>query len=137
MIRKPILLAAFLFAAAFCAVRVAARQPQPPATEWLLQDLQREGCCTPAFTPSPELVRRYRLHRLGRDSSYCVSGFLSVGQKAQPADFSAFGVAVGVQVDSLWTVHVPVQHLSALLDAKGAKIFEVGKKASAKIRPAK
>ena len=142
MIRKPILLAAFLFvaflfAAAFCATRLSARRQQPPGTERLLQDLQREGCCAREFTPSPELVRRYRLRRQGRDSSYCVSGFLSVGKGAQPADFSELGVAVGTQVDSLWTVHVPVRHLPALLDAKGAKVFELGKKATAKIRTAK
>jgi hypothetical protein len=137
MIRKLAFLTALLFVAACCAARLAVRRQQPPPTEKLLQDLQREGCCAPEFTPSPELVRRYRLRRLGRDSSYCVSGFLSVDKNAQPADFSGLGVAVGTQIDSLWTVHVPVQNLPALLSAKGAKIFEVGKKASAKVRPAK
>lgn len=137
MIRKLILVAAFSFVAAFCGAHLAVRRQQPPGTEKLLLDLQREGCCAQEFTPSPELVRRYRLHRMGRDSSYCVSGFLSVDKDAQPADFSELGVAVGTQVDSLWTVHVPVQNLPALLNAKGVKIFEVGKKASAKVRPAR
>ncbi|MDR3188108.1 MAG: hypothetical protein LBT94_02855 [Prevotellaceae bacterium] len=134
MSRKLLLVLAGFFAAASCATRLAARQPQPPHTERLLQELRQEGCCSPEFTPSPELVRRYRLHRMGRDSSYCVHGFLSVRRGAQPADFAELGVAVGTQVDSLWTVHVPVKNLPALLSTKGVKIFEVGEKVSAKGR---
>ncbi|MDR3365823.1 MAG: hypothetical protein LBO71_02510 [Prevotellaceae bacterium] len=137
MIRKLLLFFVGFCVAASCATRSAARQRQPPGTEKLLEDLQREGCCSPEFTPSLELVRRYRLHRMGRDSSYCVGGFLSVSKHAQPADFAKLGVAVGTRIDSLWTVHVPVQNLPALLSAKGVKTFEMGKKAHAKIRPAK
>ncbi|MDR2813576.1 MAG: hypothetical protein LBB79_02820 [Prevotellaceae bacterium] len=132
MKRKLLLVFTIFSVAAFCATRLAARRQQPPHTERLLQDLQSEGCCPPEFTPSPELAQRYRLHRLGRDSAYCVNGFLSVEKKAQPSDFSEFGIIVGTQIDSLWTVHVPVQHLPALLNAKGVKVFEVGKKAKAK-----
>jgi hypothetical protein len=123
---------AIAFIAIPCATLLAERRPQPPDTERLLQDLRREGCCPPGFAPSPELVQRYGLHQLLPDSSYCASGFLSVEKNMQPSDFRKFGVAVGTQVDSLWTVHVPVQHLPALLNAKGVKAFEMGKKARAR-----
>ncbi|MDR1342977.1 MAG: hypothetical protein LBK18_06965 [Prevotellaceae bacterium] len=123
-----------VFSAIFCATLSAEPRQQPPDTERLLQDLRGEGCCAPGFAPSAALVQRYRLYRLPPDSSYCTSGFLSVDGNAQPSDFRKFGVAVGTQVDSLWTVHVPVQNLPALLNAKGVKTFETGKKASARRR---
>ncbi|MDR0712393.1 MAG: hypothetical protein LBF67_08660 [Prevotellaceae bacterium] len=118
-----------------CATRLAARRPQPPDTERLLRDLQVENCCLPGGTPSPEVIRRYRLRRLGKDSSYCVNGFLSVSKNAQPSDFVEFGLIVSTRIDSLWTAHVPVQRLPALLDAKGVKLFEVGKKVTPKGSP--
>jgi hypothetical protein len=130
---RHVLLTVFvaIFSAIFCTALSAEPRQQPPDTEKLLQDLRREGCCAPGFAPSAELVQRYRLHRLlPDDSSYCANGFLSVDRNAQPSDFQKFGVAVGTQVDSLWTVHVPVQNLPALLNAKGVKTFEAGKKAS-------
>lgn len=119
-----------VFAVFCCATLCAARSQQPPDTETLLRDLRREGCCAAGFVPSPEMVQRYRLRRLPPDSSYCAAGFLSVAGAAQPSDFQKFGVVVGTQTDSLWTVHVPVQHLPALLNVSGVKAFELGKKAS-------
>jgi hypothetical protein len=122
---------AFLLAAS-CAARLPERHPQPPETERLLRDLRSEGCCPPGFAPSLEVAQRYRLRRLPPDSSYWASGFLSVAKSVRPSDVAKLGAAVGTQIDTLWTVHVPVQHLPALLSAEGVKTFELGKKAAPK-----
>jgi hypothetical protein len=119
---------AFLLCAA-CASQ-ATMQAQPMPTSNLLRDLKAEGCCGKNFVPSPTLVKKYNLYQDG--NIYYVGGFLHVEQQFQLPDNNNFSIKIGAQLDSLWTVQIPIQNLEPLLKTKGVKTFEVGKKAQPK-----
>ena len=112
-----------------CAPR-ATMQVQPMQTDNLLRDLKAEGCCGKNFAPSEALVERYSLRK--DNSTYYASGFLHVTSQCKPADVEKLGVSVGTQIDSAWTVQIPVQNLELLLQTKGVKTFEMGRKVQKK-----
>jgi hypothetical protein len=113
-----------------CAHR-ATMQAQPMQTNNLLRDLKAEGCCGKDFAPSAALVEKYSLRR---DSNACYAGgFLHVSAQCKPADVEKLGVNVGTQIDSTWTVQIPVQNLELLLHTKGVKTFEMGRKVQKKV----
>lgn len=107
-------------------------QSQPLLTDNLLRDLKAEGCCGKSFTPSVALVEEYGLRE--DNGTYYIGGFLQVGTQATPADIAKFGVSVGTQIDSTWTVQIPVQNLESLLKTKGIKTFDMGRKVQMKRR---
>jgi len=112
-----------------CAPRVA-MQAQPIQTNNLLRDLKAEGCCGKDFVPSAALVEKYNLRE--DEKIYYASGFLHVSAQTSAGDVEKFGVSVGTQIDSMWTVQVPVQNLELLLKAKGIKTLELGRKVQMK-----
>ncbi len=119
---------AFLLCAA-CAPQ-ASMQAQPMQTNQLLRDLKAEGCCEKNFVPSAALIENYSLRE--ENKIYYVGGFLHVNETTLPSDIQKFNAKVNTQLDSLWTVHVPIQNLEPLLKTQGVKTFEVGRKAQLK-----
>ncbi|MDR2938118.1 MAG: hypothetical protein LBU92_04170 [Prevotellaceae bacterium] len=116
--------AAILFFALLTSLAVQAQ------TNLLLHDLQAEGCCKKNFVPSPDLVKKYNLRKDCK--TYYASGFLHVAGNFRPSNIQDFSIKINTQLDSLWTVQIPIQNLEKLLQTKGVKSFEVGRKAQMK-----
>jgi hypothetical protein len=129
MLTKIFSFSSMLLLLAACAPRTA-MQVQPMQTGNLLHDLKAEGCCGKNFVPSAALVEKYNLRK--DNNAYYAGGFLHVAPQCKPAEVEKLGVTIGTQVDSMWTVQVPVQNLERLLQAKGVKTFEMGQKVQLK-----
>jgi hypothetical protein len=125
-----IAICAILFAFAVSCAPRATMQAQPMQTSNLLRDLKTEGCCGINFIPSAVLVEKYNLREDGK--TYYASGFLHVSAHTSASDVEKLGAFVGTQIDSMWTVQVPVQNLELLLKTKGVKTFELGRKVQMK-----